>query len=422
MCTRVALRIALASWVGFSVTLMPLNIHAQGRALGPSHSEKVSSPVSQLIKDLRMGITSKKSKALSEIAERLMVEEGAMPDAEILTRRDEIVPLLFGIMKNPFGGKLSDEVVVPLAWFAKHDPEIVDRLLGEIEQDKSSNRLLSIRVMRIFGTAGPLVKGKAAPVLAQILRELKRNTYTIPFINESAIALALLGGPYDKDLLPDAVKGMMSVKDPGIRLSVALKILEDPSALGLYAKYLEPVLVEGFKTQDLEEDVRQNILRAFVKIGTPNAMKIVFDLLLLPSKSQKDRVLAAKALLDCQQPSPEVLEVLVSSLRAKHFLDMVGTVCDTLSSYGFDARPTLPGLRAILKDTVEGAYPLSQERKAYVQMKIKETIRIIESAKNREAFVPATNQVPQQVPQGEKRSESRVASPDEDMQSEAPEG
>lgn len=352
---------------------------------------------SQLVKDLQFGMNSKKTQAMEEIVKRLNPEEGKAPDAEILMKQDEIVKLLLAMVKNPFGGELSAKAVAPLAEFAKRDPALIDLLVQEIKKGTPTSKLQIIRTLAAVGTPA---KDAAAADIKALLKDPKLG-------NDAASALAFFGGPFAPEEMPFIVKGMMLAKDPGVRLNIALKLLENPSALGLYAKYLEPVLSKGIETQVLEEDVRQNILRALVKIGTPNALKTVFDLLLLPSKQQRDRVLAANALSACQPPSPEVLGVLVSAMKTKHFVDMVDAVCDTLMGYGADAQPALSGLRAVRKDPIQSVYKISEERKKQILTKIEKTIKTIEVARHGIAApaAPVTNPVPPQAAQEVKRSE-----------------
>ncbi len=307
---------------------------------------KPATPVAKLLRDLKVGGNAQKIRAIQEITERLDLGVGQSPDGELLASRSDCVALLFPIMRNPFGGSLSSAAVEPLVGFARSDPSVLELFLAEVRNGTAASKVLAIRAV---GKVGPDAKKSATPVLTDILKDLRLRTTAQQLVNEAAVALALIGGPYEAEAMPDIIKGMLQVKDPDLQLGIALQMINFPDVRASNLRELEFVLLRVFDDKTSKGiEMQQEVFDALAVINTPHSRKKL--LILIKNGTWKERITAAKCLSKCDAPSAEEVNELVAILLSEYSPPVIIVICESLSRSGTIAAPAVPVMEKIVQD------------------------------------------------------------------------
>jgi len=302
--------------------------------------------VDTLLKNV--GAASSRPKALQELVQRLTAGEA---DTDILLRTDDFVKLLCPMVKNAFDKNTSTLAMEALAVFGKSNAGVVDWFVNEIQKGSASSALLAVRGI---GKVGAPAKEKAVPVLTAILTNPQTKTSNAALYNEALMARASLGAPFEKEIIPEMVKVMSSLKEPRQQFEMALFMIQDPELLKTYSVQLEPVIVKFLQARPLplESEAYWASVEAFlfaaVKMDTPNSRKVVTDLLDKPFGQWEMRKRMAVAFRVVDTPPTYVVMALLKYLEKEKFHGAIVQILETLTRYG--SEDSLPFLRKYLQD------------------------------------------------------------------------
>jgi hypothetical protein len=315
----------------------------------------VKTPVDTLLKNLNS--VSTRQKALEELAQRLAGDEA---DADILMRADDFVKSLLPVMKNGFDKTASGLAADALAGFGKSDPAVVDLFVAEIQKGTAAARLSAVRGV---GKVGAPAKEKAEPSLTAILKDPRTKTGNPALYNEALMARALLGGPFEAEIVPEMLRIAAFMKDPFAQADMVIAIAKDKELLKLHAKQLEPLAIKSYQTisvQMFNEKRIQALVETLVSLKTPNAEKIIYDIMagtdkgIQPWGFRKPISGFIKETYDV--PSPQILKALLVGFEKEGSPWILRDIGAVLMGYGGSAKSVLPELREYLKSVPTRGY------------------------------------------------------------------
>ena len=314
---------------------------AQQNPEGKKDEAKVAqTPVDTLLKNV--GAAASRPKALQELVQRLTAGEA---DTDILMRTDDFVKTLCPMVKNAFDKNTSTLAMEALAVFGKSNAGVVDWFVNETQKGSASSALLSVRGV---GKVGAPAKEKAVPVLTAILTNPQTKTSNAALYNEALMARALLGGPFEADIVPEMLKIASLMKDAEAQADMLIAIAQDKDLLAAHAKQIELFVVKVYplmNAQGFTEKVK-DLGKTLVSMKTPSSEKAVFDMM------SDDRLLGGvrshligliKEMYDV--PSTQIINAMMVAIEKEASPHNVRGMCRDLASYGANAKPALPALK-----------------------------------------------------------------------------
>ena len=328
-----------------------------------------------------VGAAASRPKALQELVQRLTAGEA---DTDILMRTDDFVKALYPMVKNAFDKNTSTLAMEALAVFGKSNAGVVDWFVNEIQKGSASSALLAVRGI---GKVGAPAKEKAVPVLTAILTNPQTKTSNAALYNEALMARALLGGPFEADIVPEMLKIASLMKDAEAQADMLIAIAQDKDLLAAHAKQIELFIIKAYQTisvQMYKEEKIKELTKALVRLKTPNAEKIIYTIMagtdkgIQPWKFREDIAEFIREAYDI--PSAQILDALLVGFEKTGSPSQLRGIGDILASYGENAKPTLPALKKYLSLIPQKGYDGGEKTRPIAAKTTQSVIERIEKA------------------------------------------